>query len=269
LILDDIVEKKKIRVAKRKKEIPIKELEKQALQIVKVEKEANYINPFKEVLTKEGLSVIGEYKKASPSKGVIVQEFSVKEILNYYTYLGVDVFSILTEEDFFLGSDDYLKEIRNASPTPILRKDFVIDFYQIYEAKVLGANGLLLIASVLGNKLGKFYAEAKRFNLEPLVEVHNKEELNLALKYDCDIIGINNRDLKTFKVSLDTTKELIKLIPKDKVIIAESGIMSIDDLKMIEEFGADGVLIGELFMRNIDNPDFKSKYKEFRNNKLK
>lgn len=267
MILDDIVESKKIRVAKRKKEIPIKELEKQALEKYKVEKEANYINPFKTALKKEGLSIIGEFKKASPSKGVIVEDFNIKEILNYYTYLGVDVFSILTEEDFFLGSDEYLKEIKRISHTPILRKDFVIDFYQIYEAKILGASGILLIVSVLGETLGEFYKEAKRFGLEPLVEVHNKEELDLALKYDCEIIGINNRDLKTFNVSLDVTNDLIKSIPKDKIIVAESGMMSIDDLKLIKEFGADAALIGELFMRNIDNADFKSKYKEFRNSK--
>jgi len=265
LILDDIVAKKKIRVDKRKKEIPIKELEKQALGIVKVENESNYKNPFKTALKKEGLSVIGEFKKASPSKGVIVEDFNIKEILNYYTYLGVDAFSILTEEDFFLGCDEYLKEIRRMSHTPILRKDFIIDFYQIYEAKTLGANGILLIASVLGETLGDFYKEAKKFNLELLVEIHNEDELNLALKYNCEIIGINNRDLKTFNVSLDTTKELIKKIPDDKVIIAESGIMSIEDLKMIQELGVNGVLIGELFMRNIDNTDFKSKYKDFRN----
>ncbi|OOM78002.1 indole-3-glycerol phosphate synthase TrpC [Clostridium sp. BL-8] len=267
MILDDIVKKKKIRVEKRKTEIPIKELEKQALEKVKLEKESNYINPFNVALKKKGLSVIGEFKKASPSKGLIVKDFNVKEILNYYTYLGIDVFSILTEEDFFLGSDEYLKEIRKVSHIPILRKDFIIDFYQIYEAKILGANGILLIASILGNKLGNFYNEAKKFNLEPLVEVHNKEELDLALKYDCEIIGINNRDLKTFNVTLETTKELIKHIPKDKIIVAESGIMSIDDLEMIKNFGADGVLIGELFMRNIDNTEFKSEYKKFRNNK--
>ncbi|WP_315073447.1 indole-3-glycerol phosphate synthase TrpC [uncultured Clostridium sp.] len=266
MILDDIVKKKKIRVEKRKTEIPIKELEKQALEKVKLEKESNYINPFKAALKKKGLSVIGEFKKASPSKGVIANEFNIKEILNCYTYLGVDVFSILTEEDFFLGSDEYLKEIRKVSYIPILRKDFVIDFYQIYEAKVLGANGILLIASILGNKLGEFYNEAKKFNLEPLVEVHNKNELDLALKYDCEIIGINNRDLKTFNVTLETTKELINYIPKDKIIVAESGIMNIEDLKMIKGFGADGVLIGEFFMRNINNVEFKSRYKEFRNN---
>ena len=265
MILDDIIAKKKIRVDKRKKEIPLKELEKQALSKVKVERESNYENPFKSVLKKEGLSVIGEFKKASPSKGVIVENFNIKEILNYYTFLGVDAFSILTEEEFFLGCDEYLKEIRRISHTPILRKDFIIDFYQIYEAKVLGADGILLIVSVLGDSLGEFYKEAKRFDLEPLVEVHNEEELELALKYDCEIIGINNRNLKNFSVTLDTTKELINRVSKDKVIVAESGIMSIEDLEMIKGFGADAVLIGELFMRNIENADFKSKFREFKN----
>lgn len=265
MILNDIIAKKKVRVDRRKKEIPIKELEKQALEKVKFERESNYINPFKAELKKKGISVIGEFKKASPSKGVIVEDFKVKEILNYYTYLGVDVFSILTEEDFFLGCDEYLKEIRRISHTPILRKDFVIDFYQIYEAKILGADGILLIVSVLGDSLGEFYREAKRVGLEPLVEVHNKEELDLALKYNCEIIGINNRNLKTFDVDLDTTKELIQSIPKDKIIIAESGIMSIEDLKLMQEIGVHAALIGELFMRNIDNGDFKFRYKEFKN----
>lgn len=267
MILDDIITVKRSRVDKRKKEIPISEIEKQALGIVKVQTESNYKNSFKIALEKEGLSIIGEFKKASPSKGVIVENFNIKEILNYYTYLGVDVFSILTEEDFFMGTDEYLKEIRRISHIPILRKDFVIDFYQIYEAKILGADGILLIASVLGDKLEKFYKEAKKFGLEPLVEVHNREELNSALKCDCEIIGINNRDLKTFNVTLDTTKELIKHVPKDKIVVAESGIMSIEDLELIKSYGADGALIGELFMRNIDNREFKSKYKEFRQNK--
>lgn len=264
MILDEIVAKKKIRVGIRKEEIPITELKKQALEKVKVERESNYKNPFKPALKKNGLSVIGEFKKASPSKGVIVEDFNIKEILNYYTYLGIDVFSILTEEDYFLGCDEYLKEIRKSSPTPILRKDFIIDFYQIYEAKVLGANGILLIVSTLGEKLGEFYDEAKKFDLEPLVEVHNKEELEIALKFDCEIIGINNRNLKNFDVTLNTTKELIDSIPKNKVIVAESGIMSIEDMEMMQDFGADAVLVGELFMRNIDNAEFKAKFKEFK-----
>lgn len=268
MILDEIVVKKKIRVEKRKNEIPIEELKKRAMNIVKFENEQSeekYKNPFKEVLLKEGLSVIGEFKKASPSKGTISEDFEIMDILSYYTCIGVRAFSILTEEDYFKGSDEYLKKVKKSSMTPILRKDFVIDFYQIYEAKILGADGILLIAAVLGKKLGEFFEEAKKFNLQPLVEVHNKEELDLALKYDCDVIGINNRDLKTFNVTLDTTRELKSYVPEDKILVSESGIMSVDDLKLIKSYGVNGVLIGEFFMRNIDNVEFKNEIKEIIN----
>ena len=268
MILDDIVAKKKTRVDTRKKEIPIDMVKEKALEIVKRENElykGKYENPFKKALSKECLSVIGEFKKASPSKGIIVENFNIENILNYYNFMKVDAFSILTEEDYFKGKDEYIKKINSLSNTPILRKDFVIDFYQIYEAKILGASGILLIVSVLGEELGKYFEEAKKFNLQPLVEVHNKEELEIALKYDCDVIGINNRDLKTFNVSLDTTKELIKCIPEGKIKITESGIMSIGDLKKAKEYEADGVLIGEFFMRNIENIKFQAEYKKFKN----
>lgn len=278
MILDKIVKQKKIRVEERKKQIPIEEIRKQAIEKLNFELENNnknikgeannlfnQENNFLKSLLKPGLSVIGEFKKASPSKGIIVENFNIKEILNYYNSLGIDAFSILTEEDFFFGSDNYIKDIRALSTTPILRKDFIVDFYQIYEAKILGADAVLLIVSVLGKKLGEFYKEAKKFGLEALVEVHNKDELDLALSFDCKIIGINNRDLRNFNVSLDTTKKLINSIPRDKVVIAESGIMSIDDLRKINSFGVNGVLIGELFMRNIDNLEFKNEYKDFRN----
>ena len=277
MILDKIVKQKKIRVEERKKQIPIEEIRKQAIEKLNFELENNnknikgeannlfnQENNFLKSLLKPGLSVIGEFKKASPSKG-IVENFNIKEILNYYNSLGIDAFSILTEEDFFFGSDNYIKDIRALSTTPILRKDFIVDFYQIYEAKILGADAVLLIVSVLGKKLGEFYKEAKKFGLEALVEVHNKDEIDLALSFDCKIIGINNRDLRNFNVSLDTTKKLINSIPRDKVVIAESGIMSIDDLRKINSFGVNGVLIGELFMRNIDDLEFKNEYKDFRN----
>lgn len=265
MILDDIVAKKEIRLKERKLKITEETLKEKALKIVEEENKKGYINIFKKALSKDGLSVIGEFKKASPSKGVIVEEFNIEKILDYYKYMNVDAFSILTEEDFFKGKDEYLQKIRSMSSTPILRKDFIIDFYQIYEAKIIGANGILLIVSILKDNLKKFYEEAKKFNLQPLVEVHNKEELEIALKADAEIIGINNRDLKTFKVDLNTTKELIDLIPKEKIKITESGIMSIDDLKTVKQYGADGVLIGEFFMRNIENKDFQEKYKKFQN----
>lgn len=264
MILDEIVEKKKLRLEARKKEITLEQVKNSALKIVEEENKGNkqYENKFKKALSKNGLSVIGEFKKASPSKGVIQEHFNIEQIKEFYDYMEVDAFSVLTEEDYFRGCDDYILRLKKMSKTPILRKDFVIDFYQIYEAKVLGADGILLICAILKDSLGDYYKEAKKFNLQPLVEVHNKEELSLALKYDCDIIGINNRDLKTFKVSLDTFKELKEYVPKDKILISESGIMTLDDLEKIKSYGADGVLIGEFFMRNIFNDKFKEEYKK-------
>ena len=227
----------------------------------------NYEKSFKKALKKPGLSVIAEYKKASPSKGIIVPDFDVNKIINIYESLNIDAYSILTEEDFFKGSDENLKKVKKITKRPILRKDFVIDFYQIYEAKVLGASGILLIVAELKERLKEFYDECIKFQLEPLIEVHNKEELEIALKCGGEIIGINNRNLKTFVTTLDTTKELINMIPKDKVIVSESGMHSIDDLKMIKSYKADAVLVGEMFMRNLDNDDFKKEYKEFKGDK--
>lgn len=265
MILDEIVEKKKLRISKRKQEIPIDIVKTKAKKIVYEENENGYINTFKNALSKKGLSIIGEYKKASPSKGVIQKDFNIKEIYDFYKYMSVDAFSVLTEEDYFFGCDENIIKLKELSTTPILRKDFIIDYYQIYESKVLGADGILLIAAVLKDSLGDFYKEAKAMNLQPLVEVHNKEELDLALKFNCDVIGINNRDLKTFNVTLNTFKNLKQYVPKDKILISESGIMSNEDLKTIYSYGADGVLIGEFFMRNIYNEEFKNQYRDLRN----
>lgn len=262
MILDEIVEKKKIKLVNRKKQFPIDIVKKKAVEIVKKENKEGYINKFKNALSKEGLSVIGEYKKASPSKGVIQENFKIAEIYDFYKYMNVDAFSVLTEEDYFKGCDKNITKLKSMCDTPILRKDFIIDFYQIYESKILGADGILLIAAVLKDSLGEYYSEAKSMNLQPLVEIHNKEELDLALKYDCDVIGINNRDLKTFNVTLDTFKNLKQHVPQDKILISESGIMSLEDLKKIVSYGADGVLIGEFFMRNIYDEEFKKGYKD-------
>lgn len=262
MILDRIVNKKRKSVNERKKLIPQDKLYKKAIEMADI----NCENKFKSALKTEGLSVIGEFKKASPSKGIIVHDFNIPKINEYYTDLGVDAFSILTEEDFFMGRDAYIKEVKANSDKPILRKDFIIDLYQIYESKILGANAVLLIVSVLKDRLKEFYDEAKSLKLESLVEVHNKEELDIALDCGCEIIGINNRDLKTFVTSLDITKKLIEFIPKDKIIISESGIKTIEDLQDLRSLGVDAVLIGEMFMRQLGNADFIEEYKEFRKN---
>lgn len=263
MILDDIVAKKKKRIEDRKKLISTEEMRNKALKLL----DDNYEKSFRKALKKPGLSVIAEYKKASPSKGIIVPDFDVDKIIEIYESLDIDAYSILTEEDFFKGSDENLKKVKRITKRPILRKDFVIDFYQIYEAKVLGASGILLIVAELKDRLKEFYDECIAFQLEPLIEVHNKEELEIALECGGEIIGINNRNLKTFVTTLDTTKDLIDMVPKDKVIVSESGMHSIDDLKMIKSYGADAVLVGEMFMRSLDNEEFKKEYKKFKGDK--
>ena len=264
-ILIKIIEKKKLEIEKYKKYIDEKNMYSKAINIIEKERNINneeYENIFKKEIFKEKLLVIGEFKKASPSKGIIVEDFKIDEILMFYEKLNIDCYSILTEKDFFYGSNENLENIRSKSKKPILRKDFIVDFYQIYESVILGANSILLIASVLNKDLKKFYKEAKEFNLEPLVEIHNKEELELALDCGCEIIGINNRNLNNFNTTLEVTENLISYIPKDRKIIAESGILKISDIDYMKSLGANGVLIGEMFMRNINNEEFISEYIE-------
>ncbi|MEG2354038.1 MAG: indole-3-glycerol phosphate synthase TrpC [Clostridium sp.] len=258
MILYNIVERKNERIRDRKITISGEIMYHNALELSRKFKG----NKFKEAVSKDGLSIIGEFKKASPSKGVIVKDFKIEDILKYYKKLNVDAFSVLTEEDFFLGSDEYLLKVKQHCSKPILRKDFIIDFYQIYESKVLGADAILLIVALLKSRLKEFYDVAKSLNLDVLVEVHNKDEIRIALECGCEIIGINNRDLRSFKTSLDITRELIKYIPKDKIIISESGIKTIEDLEKLKVLGINGVLVGEMFMRNISNKEFLMQYRK-------
>lgn len=208
---------------------------------------------FKKALLKEDLTIIGELKKASPSKGEIVKDFNLEKINEFYKKENIDAYSILTEEEFFKGKDEYISLIKGISDKPILRKDFIIDKYQIYESKFLGADCILLIVALLKDKLKEFYELGKELGLDILVEVHSKEELDLALKINPEIIGINNRNLKNFKVDLENTKELIKYIPKGILTISESGINSFEDIDYIKSLGVDGVLVGEFFMRRFIN----------------
>jgi indole-3-glycerol phosphate synthase len=174
----------------------------------------------------------------------------------------VDAVSVLTEENFFLGSSEYLKKITNEVELPALRKDFIIEEVQVYEAKILGSSAILLITAILDEKtLKKFIKTAGSLGMDALVEVHTREEVERALRAGAEIIGINNRDLKTFEVDLNTTIELAKLIPKDKVIVSESGIKDEMDIKMLKEAGIDGVLIGEIFMRCDDIGELAEKFK--------
>jgi len=247
MILDEIVAVKRRQLELEKEERP--------LEFIRQELKPREIRDFEAALKGDGISIIAEIKKASPSKGVIVENFNHKEIAGIYEEINIDAISILTEKHFFKGSNEYLKEAREITTKPILRKDFIIDEYQIYEAYEIGADAILLIAAILPGRLKNLYHLASRLGLHVLIEVHNKEELEEALETGGRIIGINNRDLKSFQVSLKHTEELIKYIPTDKIVISESGISTAQDIKYLESLGVDAVLIGEAFMRNIEDRD--------------
>ena len=250
MILDKIVEDKKIRLPGQKAVISESEMRRMAEEI----KERQYAeNTFYENLKKPGISIIGEFKKASPSLGTITSKIDLMERIEEYN-ASVDAISCLTEQDHFNGSVDYLKQIRAKSPLPILRKDFMIDEYQFYEAKVIGADAVLLITAILDDvQMHDFYQLARELQLDVLVETHDEKEIERAMKIYPRIIGVNNRNLKDFSITLENTKRLRKYVPQDKVFIAESGIMGDEDVAFLKEVGVDGFLIGRAFME-AENP---------------
>jgi indole-3-glycerol phosphate synthase len=208
---------------------------------------------FMEALAAPGISFICEVKKASPSKGVIAEDFPYLNIAKEYVAAGAAAISVLTEPDFFRGSNDYLCEIAKAVSVPVLRKDFIIDDYQIYEAKNLGAAAILLIGALLDDKtLRLFLDTAHTLKLDALVEAHDGDELHKALDSGADIIGVNNRDLKTFTVDISNSVRLRALVPPEKIFVAESGIRTPEDIKILRDARVDAVLIGEAVMRQTD-----------------
>ena len=195
-------------------------------------------------------AVIAEVKKASPSKGVIREDFHPDKIAANYALHGATCLSVLTDEDFFMGHDDFLGLARNAAKIPTLRKDFMIDSYQIYESRAIGADAILLIASALDDsQLNDFACLAQSLGLDVLVEVHDEQELHRALSLPCRLIGINNRNLRTFETSLNTTIDLLEHIPSDKIVVTESGIHSVDDVRLMRSHKVNTFLVGEAFMR--------------------
>jgi len=200
---------------------------------------------------------ICEVKKASPSKGIIAEDFPYIKIAKEYEAAGASAISVLTEPDFFKGSNTYLKEIAEEAGIPVLRKDFIIDRYQIYEAANLGASAVLLIVSLLdAEKLRDFLKTAKSLKLSALVETHNAEEIRTALEAGAEIIGVNNRDLKTFRVDINNCVRLRPLVPANKIFVAESGIKDAADIKTLAAAGVDAVLIGEALMKAPDKRAF-------------
>lgn len=256
MILDKIVAQKKIDLVEFKKNNNLDELKAKAKLMPKRAS-------FKEALQKEGLSIIGELKKASPSKGIIVNDFKPIELLKEYEKI-VNAVSVLTEEKFFLGSPEYLKEASQNSELPLLRKDFIIDEIQIYEAKILGASAILLICAILTiDEIKNFSAIAKSLDLDVLLETHDEKEMKMAIECDADIIGINNRNLSTFELTIDTTLNLLPMIPEGKVVVSESGFHTAEDIVKLKGTRVNAILVGESFMRT-DN--IEKKAQEFRNN---
>ena len=198
-----------------------------------------------------GLSaVIAEIKKASPSKGVIREDFNPVQIARSYANGGAACVSVLTDRDFFQGHNDYLVAARNACLLPVIRKDFIIDPYQVYEARALGADCILLIVAALEDRaLKDLYHLSSDLGMDTLVEVHNQRELDRAMLLDLDILGINNRNLHTFETSLSTTLDLLDQIPESCLVVTESGIHSSEDVQLMRDHGVNGFLVGEAFMR--------------------
>ncbi len=243
MILDQIVTKRKQQLTREEENISLSDMKKLALH------DKRSCICLYDALKQSTLSVIAEVKKASPSKGLICENFDPIAIAKEYEAAGANAISVLTEEYYFQGSSDYLKAIRQEVALPLLRKDFIIDPYQIYEAKVMGADAILLIAALLDSEtMEKFKNIAYGLGLSCLAEVHNWEELNRVLESDFRIIGINNRNLKTFDVSLNTTEQLASYIPEQCVVVSESGISTNDHMRTVRASGSDAVLIGETLM---------------------
>lgn len=255
MILDEIVADKKKRLPEHKAKISEQEMRRMA------EEKKGGNHSFYHALKKTGISIIGEFKQASPSLGKIESKIDLPERMEEYSQ-SVDAVSCLTEEDYFLGNAEYLKRIRKMTELPILRKDFMIEPYQFYEAKVIGADAVLLIAAILDDVMMKdFYQLSRELGLDALVEVHDEKEMERALKLDAEIIGVNNRNLKDFTISLDNTKRLSEYMPKEKIFVAESGIVSDEDVKFLKDCHVDAFLIGRAFMESENPKELAQKWK--------
>ena len=244
-ILSRIVESKKERLSKRKSEVPLAALKDRI-------KETGFISrDFKKGISEsETIALIAEMKKASPSTGVLREDFDPAAIVSEYEKAGVNAISILTEEEFFKGSTDILSEVKKLASKPVLAKDFFIDEYQIFEAKFSGADSILLIVRILEeDTLVKFLQISRGLEMDCLVEVHNEIELKKAINSGAEIVGVNNRNLETFKVDLEVTERLSGMVPEDKLVVSESGINTRADVELLISLGIDAILVGGAFMR--------------------
>jgi indole-3-glycerol phosphate synthase len=246
-ILHEIAQRTKERVETQKKARPLAHV----IELAQGADNSHF--PFEDALKTKDIAFICEIKKASPSKGVIAEDFSFISIAEEYEAAGAAAISVLTEPFYFKGHDEHLCEIAKRVPIPLLRKDFTVDSYMIYEAKILGASAVLFICSLLDpDILAEYIAIAHNIGLSALVEVHSEEEVDMALKAGARVIGVNNRNLKTFEVDMRLSERLRRYVPPNVFFVSESGIKTPEDVAKLREIGADAVLIGETIMRSKD-----------------
>ncbi len=252
-ILEQLAEHAAYRTEQAKKQLSAAEIKRRALSM----KKGDYA--FEKALRKPGISFICECKKASPSKGLIAPDFPYLQIAREYEDAGADAISVLTEPKWFLGSDAYLKEIAAAVSVPCLRKDFTVDEYMIYEAKVLGASAVLLICSIMSEaQVREYLTVCDELGLSALVETHDEAEVEQALSAGARVIGVNNRNLKDFTVDTENSRRLRERIPEQVLFVSESGVSRPEDVKRLAEVGADAVLVGEALMRAADKKQMLS-----------
>lgn len=257
MILEEIAARTVQRVAEEKAAVPLSEMKKRAEAL-----DANTGFPFRKALSGDEISFICEVKRASPSKGLIAPDFPYLDIARDYERAGASAISCLTEPFWFKGRDEYLAEISNAVKIPVLRKDFTVDEYMIYQAKTLGASAVLLICSILSKEqLSEYLGIAHSLGLSALVEAHDEDEVRTALSVGAGIIGVNNRDLRTFTVDINNSARLRKLVPSEVLFVSESGIKTAADIEALRSNGTNAVLIGETLMRS---PDKKAALDELR-----
>jgi indole-3-glycerol phosphate synthase len=249
-VLARILARKREEVGERRSRLPLAGLESRIADALKAR---GFADALKARIERGEATVIAEVKKASPSRGVIRADFDPASIARSYEAGGAACLSVLTDLDFFQGADQYLAMAREACSLPVLRKDFIVDEYQLHEARALGADAVLLIAAALDDvQLADFAALAAELGLDALAEVHDAAELERVLRLPLPLVGINNRDLRTFEVSLDTTLALKEMVPADRVLVTESGILAPADVRRMRDAGVHAFLVGEAFMRAAD-----------------
>lgn len=253
-ILKKIIVRKQQEIIERKQNTSQGRLMEQALEALMISPVRGFVNSMQQRLDSKQAAVIAEIKKASPSKGVIREDFNPADIAKSYAAGGASCLSVLTDIDFFQGANEYLKQARAACQLPVIRKDFIVDTYQVYEARAMGADCILLIVAVLSDEqMAMLYQLALDLRMDVLIEVHDKTELNRALPFGATLVGINNRNLRNFETSLNTTIDLLEHIPDDRIVVTESGIRNAADVTRMREHNVNAFLVGETFMR-ADNP---------------